>query len=346
MAATACDTETAGVDEVGSTFRASILTSDFALRVGDMAMVALRTYATDPTLDVPSISQPVDLGGKRHVHRADLSARKVQVYQYANGNEHSIIIGFRGTAETSWRDWNANASGMTSRIQASNPWIEQHPGADALIPGQVGKGFHQRVSDYMWGEADGCGDGCGMRLRTVIADILDDPNARLDVHVTGHSLGGISSQLFSMYAYRYLTFRGYDRSRFRVFNFAFNSPKTGDCVFVGEFADNVGAAFIPFNFTRDKDPVSTWAPFIHWLGFIDQPNDLDPFLRGRPIGYCPHAQLPAKTPSISVDNHAIDEDVIREWEGAMGADFGPSILEDVSVCMKAAYQPVTVSATQ
>ena len=357
MGTAACDTEEAKVEGDATTFRAGS-TPNFALRVGDMARAADAAYYDgDADHQELAIRGP---GGSTmvHRHRWDLSAKKIQVYEYVSddGKNYSLIVSFRGTRPTSWDDIRADLTGLVSKaVNPANPW---RPGT--TIQGEVGKGFNRRVVEYMEGvnasasegrvlhttdhlEYPGCtGVSGGEALRCYVEHVMNLDGTKIDVHVVGHSLGGIASQLFSIYLGRFMRAQAYDASRYRVFNFAFNSPKGGDCVFVNEFATNVNdGVFVPFNFTMEHDPVSTWNLTVKWLGLIDQPNDTEPFMRGHPVGYCPHAQLPPVVPQDSIQNHALDDQIIGSWETLLGTNSVP-LLHDVATCMKAAYEPLTL----
>lgn len=319
-------------------FRASRDTRRFTRRVADMARAAeVAYYNGDEEHRTLKVRSP---GGVTldHEHRWDLSGKKVQVYEYVAGTDYSIIVAFRGTDPTSRDDLEKDFHGLTQEsINPTNPWNE-----DTAVPGSVGRGFHERAAEYMGND----GDNLGLALRDHIDHIMNLPEARLDIHVTGHSLGGIASQLFSLYAARYMASRSHDPARYRIFDFAFNPPKGVDEVFATEIAENVaGGRLVSFSFTVELDPVSEWNFTIPWLAAIDvPPNDLGQVFRGYAIGYCPHGQLPRRTldPKASLDNHLLDEKAIMMWEEVFGASY---CHRDAAACMKDGYDPLVLEYT-
>lgn len=338
----ACDSGDIEPEANKPTFRQATA-SDFAFRMVEMARAARVTYDNDDAARDMYISVPNNTF--IHEYQDNLSSNKVRVYEYADeaAGEFSIIVSFRGTSVTSCSDVLADVKGAMLRESTPlNPWV---PGA--TIQGLVGRGFNDRVQRYMNGTSRACsGSACGLGLKLRIAEIMEMDGAKLDLHVVGHSLGGIASQLFSLYATRFMTASGYDTERFRIFNFAFNTPKGADEYFAGEFADNVGRFFFPFNFTMSYDPVSKLR-VRNWIAIIDQPNVTDHTdLRGREIGYCPHAKLSQEVRRYDSRNHRITDDVLDRWEVALGADFADGELETVSECMKRGYEPLVLKYHQ
>ena len=335
LTTTACDTEVEVETDTYEepVFRAAEATQRFANRVSDMARAAeFAYYNGDAAHQELSIRLP---GGGTAVHRLrpDLSSNKTQVYEWSDGvhgPQFSLVVAFRGTVPTSLEDLRHDLDGMTkTETNPVNPWI--HGGT---VVGKVGGGFQERVVAYM--NSDG-----GQALRNRLDQIMNINGTTLDLHVVGHSLGGIASQLFSVQASRYMESRGYEREvRYRVFNFAFNAPKGVDEAYAHQFAQDVlSKRFFAFDMTRGNDPVSEWTFSIPWLspesGLADprDPHDERP-----DAGYCPRAQLPAAVPCANINNHALDDATVTAW-GELG-DLGWD--EGVAECMRQGYEPLVL----
>ncbi|MEM7157150.1 MAG: hypothetical protein AAF799_30135 [Myxococcota bacterium] len=333
LSATACDMEGEFAVEEETSFRAAATTQRFADRVGDMARAAeFAYYNGDQAHQELTIRRPGG-GTAVHRHRANLSSDNTQVYEWSDGvhgPRFSVVVAFRGTVPTSLNDLRHDLDGMTRyTTDPLNPWVH-----DTTVVGKVGQGFQQRVVDYM--ESEG-----GQALRNRLDQIMNINGTTLDIHVVGHSLGGIASQLFSVQAARYMESRGYEREeRYKVFNFAFNAPKGVDEAYAHQFAQDVlSKRFLGFNLTRGNDPVSEWTFTIPWVspesGLADprDPHDERP-----DAGYCPGAQLPAAVPCANINNHALDDATVSAW-GELG-DGGWD--EGVAECMSRDYAPLVL----
>ncbi|MCH9681683.1 MAG: hypothetical protein K0V04_09640 [Deltaproteobacteria bacterium] len=189
------------------------------------------------------------------------SGSRVVVYEAGACSGSSIVVAFRGTALPDANDLKCDLLGALQATEnPDNPWSSTeeggtevpNPWAAGSNQALVGRGFYDRVQSYMTSSE-------GKALR----DHLDEyaNNANVDVHVVGHSLGAISSAIFSQFLAQYAKAGNWDQSKWRQYNFTFNSPLGMN----EEFRDNedhgfYGLAkqgwFTPFGFTVAGDPIS------------------------------------------------------------------------------------------
>ncbi|MEM7159453.1 MAG: hypothetical protein AAF799_41830, partial [Myxococcota bacterium] len=189
----------------------------------------------------------------------------------------------------------------------------------------VGLGFHKRVFNYMTSDA-----GQALQLHYVARKSLD---AKTESLVTGHSLGGAASQIFSYYLSRYLRESGFSVDGFPVYNFAFNPPQSVSHSFKVAMIQESGAGFFtPFNFSVRRDAISTWAtPYMH--GAVNQPNRLGTF--PDEFDYLAHAELePIIDKPAQIENHLLAGAALDRWANTcywqpqvpalMGSQYHPS----------------------
>nr|MCH9685396.1 lipase family protein [Deltaproteobacteria bacterium] len=269
-----------------------------------------------------------------HARVAEYSTDVVQVFQAEHNDGVSLIVSFRGTQfdltkpGTAIGDLLQDARGATiNNATPTNPWT-----GETMDKGKVGAGFYARANNYM-----SSAKGHALRDR-----LLELEGQSLDIHVVGHSLGAIASQLFSFFCAQYLEQQQFDQDTFRLFNFAFNTPRGVNETFHGEFIALANRGwFTPMNLTVNRDPVSEWT-----LDFsrsnIWSPNDISKKIRN----YCPHgAQLPRTDRCGSLDNHWMDEDRIDRWRNPSEANWPTGI----AYCMREGYAPLvlrSVAATE
>ena len=203
----------------------------------------------------------------------------------------SYVIAFRGTQTANrdlWGDVARDITGATLLRRPLNPWT------GVTEPGRVGSGFHTRVANFM--------NFNNLRQRL----LADSQNNVVIVHTTGHSLGAVTSQLFSYYGARWARSNN-RRVYFR--NFPFNTPRNGNGDFALSFLNEIRTDWFlqAWNFTRRRDPISEWkAPYME--GPIHNPNrtadDIIVSNRSVNIGYCAHKEFePLRNRPASPVNH-------------------------------------------
>ncbi|MCH9685710.1 MAG: hypothetical protein K0V04_30035 [Deltaproteobacteria bacterium] len=98
-------------------------------------------------------------------------------------------------------------------------------------------------------------------------------------------------------------------------------------------------AFTPFNFTMEKDPVSTWNRNIDQVGPIEQPNGTSTTVNGADIRYCPHLELAANsTRRCSVANHRLGSAEFEKYESSWSDPVRGAVIS----CMKDGYSPLVL----
>ncbi len=312
-------------DEAAQSFRAP----GFAARVAEMARAAKQAY--DLTrVDVLENDPPtsLDVNGVDHHIAGSFtdvgSNRRVVVYEHQTCQTASIVVSFRGTDITDCSDLTCDARGALSARRPSNPWGGSSYGQDAL----VGRGFDERVHAYMTSDK-------GRQLKEYLDRIKD--KAQVNVHVVGHSLGGVSSAIFSEYLADYVKQQDFDKSKWRQYNFAFNSPRGMN----EGFRDNnfyklaKEGWFTPFGFNVSNDLVSeancnAWARTYQAADGTGTPSNEDksPLSIALDSGktYQPFAQLAGDGLS-PLARHRLQPATVGQW----GAQSYPS--------MQLAYSP-------
>ena len=269
----------------------------FVRRTAAIGQLANNGYCHDATND-----QVVD--GKTFIYKEVWSTPEVRVYSHTNANNgnENLIVNFCGTRTGTLAgigDLLRDLQGATISTSANNYWT-----GDAYPALGVGLGFHTRVFNYMKSP-----QGDALRLHYVARKTLD---ARTDSLVTGHSLGGAASQIFSYYLSRYLREDGFSEDHFPVYNFAFNPPQSVSHSFKLAMIQESGAGFFtPFNFSVRRDAISTWAtPYMH--GAVDQPNRLGTF--PDEFDYLAHAELePIVDKPAQIENHLLAGEALNRW---------------------------------
>lgn len=291
----------------------------FAARAGDMAKAAKAAYANGGEGSI-SLSQTGEsqTGTTSHSRVANWSSSgsstehsTVQAYKAVTGDTSvSIIIAFKGTQASvstpvvATGDLLRDLQGAVIRVAPLNPWL-----GGQSASGNIGQGFNRRVINYM--------EGPGMALKTRLDELKDEvlsnPDKKVEIHVTGHSLGAISSQIFSFYLSQYMRESGFpsDKDQFKINNFAFNTPRGVGAGFADTFKSEIEdyPFLTAYTFTITGDPVSDWT--LSWLrgALID----------AAPAGYCAHARFPtvdpSKNPIKKLNNHWLDDDAIFKFGG-------------------------------
>lgn len=288
----------------------------FVRRTAAIAQLADTAYCHDA-----AGAQVVD--GKTFEYESQWSTPEVRVYLREKDGKENLIVNFCGTRTSSPRgigDMLRNLQGATINAPASNAWT----GEEYSSLG-VGLGFQARVYNYMNGDAGKALEAHYLARRTV--------DAKTESLITGHSLGGASSQIFSYYLSRYLRERGFSAERFPVYNFAFNPPQSVSRGFHAAMVKETDLGlFTTFNFSVRRDAISTWAsPYMH--GAVDQPNRLGTF--PDEFDYLAHAELePVIDEPARIENHRLTGEVIERWSTAcrwkpqvpalMGSRYHPS----------------------
>ena len=288
----------------------------------DMANAAASAYGT------PDEGQPIEeivVGGNVHTRAPtltnDSSGVRVSVFEYQTCSNASIVVSFRGTSIPDFDDLKADATGATmATLDPSNPWDSSIVIDDTAT---VGQGFYQRVKNYMDSRE-------GEALREYLERLKNGPQ-EVNIHVVGHSLGGVSSAIFSQFLAQYTKKEGYDRDKFKHYNFAFNSPLGMNGTFRndsdrGFYGLARGGWFRPFGFNVEGDKVSD-SNFLCWSKTYDDSTTVD-----LPSGgsYRPFAHLSLPGAGL-LQKHKLDVN-IGQW-----AD-----LVDSRADMNAAYNPFPV----
>lgn len=295
----------------------------FVDRIGDMARAAKASYGNGSVgnINIKSI-QGDDIS---HSNVDAWSSDVVQVYKHVFGDGSvSFVVSFRGTQASvstplvATGDLLRDLQGATVRKRPENPWLaEQEPANTDTF---VGRGFHRRVTYYMENEGTGLRD----RLLALKGEV-EGTTKQVEVHVTGHSLGAISSQIFSFYLSQFMRENEFPADKFKINNFGFNTPRGAGPEFANAFQAEVRRPhdtqdplphLTAYNLTVERDPVSEWT--LAWLhGAIYRPNSVDT----DDYGYCPHAQVESVDtgiwPSQKLNNHWLDDDALFKW-GALG----------------------------
>ncbi|MEX1362943.1 MAG: hypothetical protein AB1Z98_07445 [Nannocystaceae bacterium] len=307
----------------------------FAARAGDMAKAAAAAYKDGEVGSVALTKTGEGQSGTiQHDLFADWSTDVVQAFK-ATADENidpsvifSLVVSFRGTQAkptapvVATGDLLRDLQGAVIRVRPSNPWIADQPSGV-----NIGQGFNRRVVNYM-------NSGQGEKLKTRLARLPDevkpDNSKVVEIHITGHSLGAISSQIFAFYLTQYIRTLNLPADRVRINNFAFNTPRGVGENFANLFAAEIDADSLltAYTFTIAGDPVSDWT--LSWLrgALID----------AAPAGYCAHAHFPALDPSNNpikkLNNHWLDDDAIFKFGGVTNyAEIDPNLPQ----CMADGY---------
>ncbi len=346
---TACGEQAEADGYDGAVFRGETST-DFARRVSDMAWVADVAYEDGTGQQSPILHLVKDDGSTiEHVHRAGLSTDAIQVWEGDDfDGPTSIIVAFRGTQASPFKPIKpiCGIGDIFRDIEGSliqegdlhNPWA-----SELGVEGHVGRGFNTRVRNYM--ESN---QGQGLLLRL---DELIHEGETFEIHIVGHSLGAIASQIFSLYVAQYMEHLRPDASQYKIFNFAYNAPRAVDLRYSESYIRAIqdDPAFYGFNFTVKGDPVSTLG-LSWWEGSINAPNSLSTKFsfeyqgeqRTADIGYCAHGQLDSV--GWNMFNHDLNDKVYSWWANPgsfAGEDTWP---QDVAECMAGGYSPSVLTA--
>lgn len=321
LATTGCGDETMGVDggahsvqveaknaRVGPYRSPSALDTevfqDYVVEVLDFARLAYgRAPARLPVHGVMHAWHPEWSTGKWRVYRKALPGSPATV---------SYVVSAEGSNDLG--DFLRDAQAVIARLPTTNP-LTGDPG------GRLASGFAALVRNYMTGRVGG----------DAFTGFLDDVEqqlergTRVEMVVTGHSLGAAAAYIFSWYMWQYLE-EAWPDAQVHIRNFAFAAPKTMSPLLARDFSEAVRSGgrgpfrLQSYTFTRSGDLVTYGgSPLVHhpmWApnqedGWVNR--DLRFFGRRlrRNIGHCSHVNLPARVGPIRpvsfvLENHHYD----------------------------------------
>ncbi|MEX1367710.1 MAG: hypothetical protein AB1Z98_31570 [Nannocystaceae bacterium] len=295
----------------------------------DMATAAMSSYDSDGHGGQPRDS--IEINGVEHTRATSLTNNedgvRVSVFEYQTCQTASIVVSFRGTQVPNFCDLADDAAGATTPMDnPTNPWDPS-----IVTSGEVGQGFYNRVERYMKSPK-------GQALKDYV-DKLQTNGQKVNFHVVGHSLGGVSSALFSQFLAQYTkkTWDSAQKDKLKHYNFAFNSPLGMDDSFRNNSAQGFyGLAnqkwFTPFGFNVDGDLVSSFNYGHLWSQTYDDSTTVtaDNGQQYRPFA---HLALPG---SSLLTKHKLDVN-IGQWA---------HLVEERSDDMGAAYEPFAVGPTR
>ncbi|MCH9685866.1 MAG: hypothetical protein K0V04_30815 [Deltaproteobacteria bacterium] len=318
-----CDLiEPVEMEEEALSFRVS-----WGQSIRDMANAAASAYKTEGQGDA---RDEITVGGITHTRAMTFNNNddgvRVSVFEYQTCQTASIVVSFRGTQVPNFCDLRDDAVGAIQvERDPKNPWD-----SNLSISGdaEVGRGFYNRVANYM-------NSSEGQNLKSYL-DGLNDGTQKVNIHVVGHSLGGVSSAIFSQFLaqYRAEHFRQEKKEDFKQFNFAFNSPLGMNDSFRNDSRGFYGLArngwFTPFGFNVEGDAVSETKFLEDFVTTYDSNTEVST----GSATYRPFAQiqLPAGTSLLS--KHKLEPN-IGLWASEVGGrgDMG------------SAYQPFPVGSS-
>lgn len=308
---------------------ASAIPADaFQRYVVDMLDFARMTYEDAP--------DEMAVHGIPHRHHPEWGTSKFRVFRAALDGPPSTIsyvIAIQGT--DSIGDFLRDAQSVLLRVRTTNPLTGEHGG-------RMASGFAALVRNYLTGRV---GRGAWAGLLDDIEGHLDDGD-RVEVAITGHSMGAAATYILSWYLWQYMD-TAWRSAPVHIRAFAFSPPKTVAPLLARDYAEAVRSGgrgpfrLQAYSFSRRQDVVTHWgSPQVHHPMWAPNRTDgwVNPGLRffGRRlrthVGHCTHLELPARAEvngnlvlgrlpmGAVLENHDIDlmrDDLTsgRDWGG-------------------------------
>lgn len=265
--------------------------------------------------DTPPSSLP--LHGVPHERRPEWSTSKFQIYTAAlDGKPDTVsyVIAIEGS--DSLGDFLRDAQAVAARIRTTNPLTGE-------AGGRLASGFAILVRNYLTGRVGG----------DAWAGLFDDIESRLEagdrveIAITGHSLGGAAAYIMSWYLWQYFE-QAWRDAPVQIRNVGFNTPKTFSPLLARDFSEAVRSngrgpfRLQSYTFTRRNDLVTFGgSPLVHHPMWA--PNRADGWVNyslrfftrrlRKNIGHCSHLELPERVGvgrggpvEFVLENHDID----------------------------------------
>ncbi|MCH9686441.1 MAG: hypothetical protein K0V04_33720 [Deltaproteobacteria bacterium] len=253
----------------------------------------------------------ITIGDVKFQRDADWSTDVVDGYRAVVGSTHHVLINFCGTrTDVGWGigDVIRDVQGAVVSTPAQNAWLSSSNGKG------VGLGFQKRAFNYMKSQSS---NKAG-RLQEYLDLRAGMVGGKTVIHTVGHSLGGAASQLVSYYLSEYMGEEGFLPNKFKIYNFAYNSPQSVGAGFQAAFHAEVDRGYLtPYSFLVKRDPISTWATsYMHPIATGDQVAE-----------FAPQVDAPAQ-----VDNHKLNDERIQQlgtltaWQASTAANMASKYL--------------------